>query len=191
VRELLAVAALLLTACGRIGFDTSPETGNSRDATLADATIADAYIAPSCTPSCAIDEYCGTPSGSCGAGGTCAMLPVTCSPLVDYVCGCNGLTYENDCVAARAGVSVATVGVCVPASGYMPNCSPPCTGNNYCYTDVGMCGQPGMCRPIPAAGSLPGCPDVNVCGCDGRNYGGCEATYAGMSIDYAGPCDEI
>jgi hypothetical protein len=65
---------------------------------------------------CPAGSYCAIPmSGICGmadAGGTCEVKPTVCYKIFAPVCGCNGQTYSNDCMASAAGVSVAATGVC-------------------------------------------------------------------------------
>lgn len=39
-------------------------------------------------------------------------LPVLCISIFDPVCGCNEITYENECVAMAAGVPSFTPGEC-------------------------------------------------------------------------------
>lgn len=52
---------------------------------------------------------------ACGKGdqmGTCQTKPDMCTAQYLPVCGCNGQTYSNACMANAAGVSVARSGAC-------------------------------------------------------------------------------
>ena len=65
---------------------------------------------------CNDDEYCSyTGRGRCGADGatsTCEPRPSMCATLVDPVCGCDGVTYDNWCRAAAAGWGYISEGEC-------------------------------------------------------------------------------
>ncbi len=61
-------------------------------------------------------DYCAMEPGQCvevsDAAGVCAPRPEICTQDYRPVCGCDERTYANACVAASAGVSVASEGVC-------------------------------------------------------------------------------
>ncbi len=67
---------------------------------------------------CNSNEYCDFPSGGAVCGrddgeGVCTAAPEVCDALFAPVCGCNGVTYSNACVAAGTGhTDVASDGEC-------------------------------------------------------------------------------
>jgi hypothetical protein len=73
---------------------------------------ADACVNPPCSAfePCEPGSYCQRPS--CDAAGVCASPLASCWSNVDPVCGCDGVTYQNACMANAAGTSVAWSGVC-------------------------------------------------------------------------------
>ena len=142
-------------------------------------------------PPCWSDMFCLYPEGTCDDGvhlGVCTPIPSGCPDNWDPVCGCDGVTYGNECEAYAAGVSILHRGECprlCDASGSYPPCGP----DEFCKFPAGTCNDPtvtGICTVIPSE-----CPDYYdpVCGCDGVTYGNeCEADAAAVSIDYAGEC---
>jgi hypothetical protein len=58
---------------------------------------------------CAEDEFCDSGGGLCGAGDAtprCKPLPVTCPADDAPVCGCDDVTYDNECEANAAAQTV-------------------------------------------------------------------------------------
>ena len=74
----------------------------------------------SCTQNdqCAKGELCAKLFGSCEESGKCSPRPDDCKErgkiLVKPVCGCDGKSYDNYCLAAAAGVNVKSEGKCAP-----------------------------------------------------------------------------
>ena len=132
------------------------------------------------------EAFCKYPEGTCGDGdvvGLCTFMRGGCPRVADPVCGCDGVTYSNECVADEVGVSVLHRGECEPQHCWSHDM---CQPDQYCFLD-GCLAETGVCVPRPEF-----CPDVwdPVCGCDGVTYPNeCHAARAGMSIDYLGMCD--
>ncbi|HMA91749.1 MAG TPA: hypothetical protein VKP30_03640 [Polyangiaceae bacterium] len=65
---------------------------------------------------CTTTQYCAYQAGQyCGAAdaeATCKTRPTACVELNAPVCGCNGKTYGNTCLAAAAGIGVYANGKC-------------------------------------------------------------------------------
>ena len=62
----------------------------------------------------------GATSALCGAAdatGVCAAIPAGCTEQFAPVCGCDGKTYGNACLAAAASTSVKETGPCTPPPG--------------------------------------------------------------------------
>jgi len=136
---------------------------------------------------CAAEEYCQRETGDCGGTGVCESRPGDCPDVWDPVCGCDGQTYANACLAAAAGVSVDHAGECDPGGGPCDS-NADCAVQDYCARAPGDCGGVGVCEARPAI-----CPDIwdPVCGCDGQTYANaCEAAKAGVSVDHDGECAE-
>ncbi len=119
-----------------------------------------------CTPShpCPAWQFCRAPDGTCDPStiGSCEDLPTDCPTDVARVCACDGMTYENECLALAEGLSISEQHAC-----FADLC-----GGAYCPTGFcklsgrGCAGSrqfEGTCTPIPAS-----CPPVDdpVCGCD-------------------------
>jgi hypothetical protein len=109
--------------------------------------------------------YCDHDAG-CGGPGQCEPTPTGCPRDCPGVCGCNGDSYCNSCVAASAGVDVEHAGVCGEGE---------CGSRSYCACDGG-------CEPLVdlSTGCICVCDDPfncsgTLCDCDcgGATYLGC------------------
>ncbi len=74
------------------------------------------------TASCADAEFCEQDVGLCDAQatGACMEKPLMCDFLLAQVCGCDGVTYANDCTRRAAGVAKLADGACGPDGGGTP-----------------------------------------------------------------------
>ncbi len=137
---------------------------------------------------CDRGEFCNLPVGACCCDhfGACTPIPDACATVWDPVCGCDGMTYGNECEAAMAAVSLAHYGACGEPCFTDADCDDP---DRFCRHRDGACGttgSPGECTTVPV-----GFPDVwdPVCGCDGVTYDNeLEADAAGVSIRHHGEC---
>ncbi len=65
---------------------------------------------------CGAGEFCKLKTGECKSAGDpigiCLYIPDVCTKEIAPVCGCDGNTYENECWADMASVSVLHDGEC-------------------------------------------------------------------------------
>jgi hypothetical protein len=141
--------------------------------------------------------FCEFEAGVCSsiADGTgfCKRIPQACTQQYAPVCGCNNVTFGNDCLRQGAGVSKLHDGacrngqegsVCGGLAGF------PCARGLFCEEEPGVCAiiadGTGICRPQPTACTREYAP---VCGCDRVTYGNdCTRRAAGVSKIHDGPC---
>ena len=142
-------------------------------------------------PTCPTGQFCKPPQGSCtaGAAGNCAPIPPSCSAIEAPVCGCNGTTYANACLADVAGVAVDHEGACAANVLACGGAAPACPTGQFCNRPQGSgCDPavPGVCEATPTT-----CPGITepVCGCNATTFANaCLANVAGVQIDGPGAC---
>ena len=90
-------------------------TSDDPDTTTLDVPLSGTGQMQTCfsNSDCNFERYCKKPEGDCSGSGVCAVKPEICLDIYFPVCGCDGVTYSNECVAARTGVSVAYQGECI------------------------------------------------------------------------------
>ena len=130
---------------------------------------------------CAPSEYCA--QGFCGdtALGSCELRPESCEGTsISIVCGCDGFTYPNKCLANQAGVILAQTGGCACEQ------NSDCAADQFCALDD-SCENPGDCLSPDTCDEEQTDP---VCGCDGMTYPDeCKAFEAGVRVSAIGECD--
>jgi hypothetical protein len=112
---LLVIAVLAsVTACS--SSDSDSEALASSDGALAAKVLCAGPKDQACPPGhfCAAVEVGKCPSFL--QYGICVPRPDSCAEIAAPVCGCEGRTYDNACLAAAAGAAIASKAAC-PARG--------------------------------------------------------------------------
>ena len=116
-----------------------------------------------------------------------------CPQIFSPVCGVDGNTYPNACLAACAGVAVASTGAC-PMSTSMPTtqtCQCTCTSNGNGNGNGNMMGSTNGNVITTSNPTTTKCPKIfsPVCGANGVTYlNACAANRAGVMIISQGVC---
>lgn len=163
--------------------------------TLATLGGADSGTPTRCTnpTDCPSGTFCER--AACGdVAGTCQLLPPTCASDEKSVCGCDGITYFNDCLRRLNGVTSSSPGMCmlqnaVTCGGPQQT---PCPSDTYCWRFFGGKTCPpdvlGSCWVVPDVCPAPGPYRFDLCGGGAECRGLCDAVKGGGVYHKAGPC---
>jgi hypothetical protein len=114
----------------------------------ADGACTGATCVPLVEGTCPSGQACAWTGCLPPSASTCVVSPSTCATTETPVCGCDGVTYGNPCVALEGGVPIDHTGECttVPCT---PVCTTvtggglawrdPCTGETFCAADCTGC----------------------------------------------------
>jgi hypothetical protein len=103
--------------CTCEGADCGSLYATQDECTSAHADCAPVYCGGWSGDTCAADEFCdfedGTYCDFADGSGVCAPIPESCDgEPISPVCGCNGETYDNACLAHMADTDVQLTGAC-------------------------------------------------------------------------------
>lgn len=158
---------------------------------------------------CSTKELCAR--ATCGdLAGSCELAPVLCEEEAHAVCGCDGITYWNDCLRRAAGVTSMSPGECgynargcsKGAKGPMPGPDIDCPDGAFCARLLSLPGDaqpplafcmgdaPGTCWALPAVCPEHGGPDRwTACGTTkGACVSTCDAIRSGAPYKRARAC---
>ena len=135
--------------------------------------------------------------------GVCEPRPVCLDSTPAPVCGCNHVTYWNDCLRMQAGTAASTVGECGAGTHpcYMNGDCPPGASCSHLLPPMTVCGgplTPGTCWVTPSDCSATGdlrlwspCPPPGSAGGSGPCVSTCKAVQSGhphVPLDSGAAC---
>jgi hypothetical protein len=159
------------------GTSADGSGGNPTDSGGVGDSDAAAGVSCSSEKGCSGSLFCELPmptDGRCGPSfitGACTPRPATCPAGGAAVCGCDGMTYQNDCLRQKAGVPRASAGVCQGWEKGPIGCGAlTCGPSQVCVRPGSQCGVRPPCMPAPDGGPCP----IGLVSCtDGSLQRGC------------------
>ena len=128
---------------------------------------------------CTGNQYCA--GNTCGGPGTCTPMPDACDMILKPVCGCDGQTYDNACIAGAKGQAVAQDGAC-NTQWFLTCGAPVCSGAWTPTPGVVLCTTEKQGDPCTSAGQQcdpkVGCNQMLVCAAKDPKLQGCPISRA-------------
>lgn len=91
---------------------------------------------------CSAGMFCKVADGACDqdeASGVCTLRPIICPLSSSPVCGCDGVTYANPCLAESVGINIARAGSCEEERCCDPRAEPGFGDNPACIEGATCC----------------------------------------------------
>jgi len=162
-RPALLMLALAAVSCGDdSSLPTRPDAATDGsvgpDARSSDGAT-DGSSPGACGQPCTPTQFCELPTCNASSGGSCVLRPTgICNTLAMPQCGCDGITYSNECQRRSAGVSKLKDGFCTCTKTPPAMC---CYENNHCTRPGSRCSpnadcvndMAGVCVPAALAGT--------------------------------------
>lgn len=171
----LAASLAASVGCGDDGESPSGGGGDAAGSSTATVTNGVECDGDTCDPAIA---FCGFAAGTCEGPRTCQAYP-ECGEST-LVCGCDGESYTETCIALELSGGAKT-GACPAPEGkftcsYEYQIPVYCElGAEYCHVDPGGSAYELGCEPLPAA-----CGETPDCACTGDP---CAENYCGIDED--------